>query len=262
MSKVYVFGSGPAGLVAAHAAADLGHEIEILTNKMTPSVISGAQYLDKHIPGVTSEQPDSQVKFYKHGKATGYAMKIYSDPKAPTSWDKYEDGKLYPLWYLRDTYSHLWELYKGKLVYMNVDANVLASFMDTTADLLVVAMPLASLCIDKGHNFQSQKITTYAGVPADMPDKYRHLMQTGNGNWILYNGKRKSPWYRCSVINDGASLEVPGHYEDGFQINKPLSSTCNCWSGVPRVALVGRYGRWEKDELVSGAWDRVRDALQ
>lgn len=262
MSKVYVFGSGPAGLVAAHAAAGLGHEVEIITNKMTPSVISGAQYLDRHIPGVTSEQPDGQVRFYKQGKAAGYAMKVYGDLSAATSWDKYDDGGLYPLWYLRDAYSHLWELYKYKLVYMNMDANALASFMDTQSDLMVVAMPLMQLCINADHNFQSQNITAYSGLPSDMPDKYRHLLKEGNGNWILYNGKKRYPWYRCSVINEGASLEVPGHYDDGVQISKPLSTTCDCWSNVPRIALVGRYGRWEKNELVSGAWDRVRDALQ
>lgn len=247
-------------MVAAHALYMKGYDIEIGTDRMSPSVISGAQYLDQAIPGATELNPDSYVTFMKHGKAEGYAQKIYSDPTAPTSWDKYVDGNAYPIWYLRDTYSVLWERYKDKLFNIKVDANVLAAFIDTDADMIVVALPLVSLCVNPEHTFFSQQVTVYPGLPVNMPPKYQNLMKKDGTNWILYNGKKKYPWYRCSAINEGASVEVPGHFEDGHQITKPLKTDCDCWSNVPRIVRVGRYGTWEKNELVSGAWNKVLEA--
>lgn len=261
MSKAYILGAGPAGLVAAHAATLKGYDVEIATDQMSPSIISGAQYLDKPIPSLTELEPDGRVKFFKRGTAEGYAQKIYGDPQAPTSWDKYEHEVEYPLWYLRDTYSILWERYKDKLFHLRLTPNVMASFVDTDADMIVVALPLQAICSNERHTFWSQEVTVYPGLPVEIADtKYGYLMEKKEGfNWILYNGKKKEGWYRCSAINGGASVEVPGHYDDGHKILKPLRTTCDCWGNVPRVVPVGRYGTWQKDQLVSGAWDLVLD---
>jgi hypothetical protein len=261
--KAFVLGSGPAGLVAAHAAALKGYEVEILTDKMSPSIISGAQYLDKPIPGITEMEPDSHVTFMKWGKAKGYAKKIYGDPKAPTSWEKYGNDAIYPVWYLRDAYSTLWERYKSKLTYMKMDADVMERLYSSDVDMIVIAMPLNALCYRPEHTFYSQRVTIYAGLPSELGNsKYEALLsRKDTGNWILYCGKKSIPWYRCSEINGGASVEVPEHYVDGHQIIKPLRTDCDCWTDKPRVVPVGRYGTWQKNELVSGAWERVLDSV-
>lgn len=257
--KAYILGAGPAGLVAAHAATLKGYDVEIGTNQLSPSQITGAQYLDRYIPGITEREPDGQIKFYKRGTAAGYAQKIYNNVDAPTSWDKYDDEGMYDIWYLRDVYSAMWERYKSRMFKMEVDANVMASFMDTDSELIVVALPLKAICSNADHAFLSQEVTVYPGFPTDVGKKYEHL-KDDQSNWILYNGKKKTVWYRCSRINHGDSVEVSGHYTDGHMVTKPLATTCDCWKEVPRVVLVGRYGTWDKNELVSGAWERVLDA--
>lgn len=262
-ARAYVFGNGPAGLMAAHAAASMGYDVEIGSLQKSPSQISGAQYLDRPIPGLTNDEPDSEVTFYKLGKAENYAKKVYGKKSAHTSWEKYEDRKKYPLWYLRDAYSKLWETYVSKMFLIGLNANVLASFMDTPAELIVVTVPLTEICTNVKHTFLSQPITVYDGLPSeiDVPWPDGH----SGANFIVYNGKKKTPWYRCSSINGGKSIEVPGTYADGINIAKPLSTTCDCWApvtGQPRLLLAGRYGKWQKDQLVSDAYQDVVNAVQ
>lgn len=259
----YIFGNGPAGLMAAHAAEQQGYRVEIGSLQDSPSHITGAQYLDRAIPGLTTSVEDGLVTFYKRGKATGYAEKIYGDPDAITSWSKYEDERTYPLWYLRDVYSKLWERFKGNMFLLGLNTNVLSSFCDTQAKLIVVTVPRTAICFNDNHKFLSQQVTIYDGLPVDIGKRYSHLHEQPDVNFIMYNGRKKDPWYRCSRINQGCSYEVPGHYEDGHQIFKPISTTCDCWGrqaneqGGPRIVLAGRYGGWHKNWLVSHVYEAV-----
>lgn len=260
--KAYIFGNGPAGLIAAHACEQAGYEIEIGAKQTSPSHITGAQYLDRHIPNLTDEQPETYIKFHKVGKGSNYAKKIYGDPNAPTSWDKYEETS-YPAWYLRDVYSKLWERFLPKMFGVDLTADMLNAFCDTEVQLIVSTIPLPAICYNREqHDFIGQAVTIYGGVPTDIPERLHHLTQ--EDNWVLYNGKKKTSWYRCSSINEGKSIEVSGHYEDGWKVTKPLSTTCDCWQqpGRPKIILAGRYGAWQKDQLVSNAWQAVADALQ
>jgi hypothetical protein len=134
----------------------------------------------------------------------------------------------------------------------------MGSFVDTDAKLIVSTIPLSAICFNEKHTFEHQEVTIYQGVPTDMPEEHRHLMQ--QDNWILYNGKNKTTWYRASSINGGKYIETPGHFADGFNINKPLRTTCTCWEGVPRVVLAGRYGTYNKNMLVSSVFDAVLEA--
>src|SRR5262245_15995908 len=86
--RVVVLGCGPAGLLAAHAASLYGCDVRILSIRQ-PSIISGAQFLHEHIPGVTGDI-DGHVLFMKAGTAGGYAKKVYGNSRIPTSWDLWE----------------------------------------------------------------------------------------------------------------------------------------------------------------------------
>lgn len=258
--KAYIFGNGPSGLMAAHACEEAGFEVEIGADQTSPSHITGAQYLDRAIPNLTPDDPDTSIRFYKCGKGRNYAKKIYNSPDAPTSWDRYEERR-YAAWYLRDVYSKLWERFRKNMFSVRLTPDMLNAYCETDAQLIVLAIPLPVVCYNDKHKFESQKVTIYEGVPTDMPDEYRHLMQ--QDNWIVYNGKKKTPWYRASSINGGKTIEVPGHFPDGFQIIKPLSNTCDCWEQPtqPKIVKAGRYGAWQKDKLVSSVWQDVADAL-
>lgn len=270
MKKVIVLGNGPAGLMAAQAAYMRGVEtIEIVSESTKPSIISGAQYLDRHIPGVTDPAAaDSYVTFYKKGKREGYAEKIYGNDQAPTSWDKYEPLVQYPLWYLREAYKQLWMRFERRMSQGRVDANYIAALLDTNYDLVISTIPLPTICYNPTHEFESQPVVIYDGIPP-VGKKLSFLAQAPmKDNFIVYSGKRKDPWYRCSRICGLDSTEYPRKADmqpdpEARYINKPLRTTCDCWDWPQgqRMLLAGRFGMWDKNQLVSSAFERVTDAL-
>ena len=78
--KVVVLGCGPAGLIAAHAAAMQGADIRIMS-KPRKSFMNGAQYLHKHINGTPYSDP-FQVSYEMLGSPEQYRLKVYG-----AKWD-------------------------------------------------------------------------------------------------------------------------------------------------------------------------------
>lgn len=105
--NIAILGCGPAGLLVAHAAKQRGHGYEIFSKKR-PSVLGGAQYLHRHIEGLTPPKPEAMVEFRHLGTQAGYASKIYDDPTFRTSWDQFDEG-IHEVWNLRSAYERLWE---------------------------------------------------------------------------------------------------------------------------------------------------------
>ena len=217
---ISILGCGPAGLLAAHAAALTGQDF-IIYSKKQKSRIGGAQFLHVQIPGITLEQPDTYLDFIHIGTKRGYAMKVYGDPEADVSWGSYPDG-YHPAWNMRAAYDRLWDLYEDVID----DQEVTPSFVhDALAggDFIISSIPPMAYCIRPDHHFfRSQRVWITQG--ATTPD-----------NSVMYNGAPDAKWYRASCIFEHASTEWPFIQAGSVEVNKPLHTNCDCWPGIKRV---------------------------
>ena len=250
MTNVLVLGAGPAGLMAAEAAQQVGARVRI-ASRIEPSVIGGAQYLHEPILGINSPVPDGFIRIKKVGTAEGYARKVYDDPTAPTSWRKYTNGQELPAWDLRRTYEQLRERWLPSVWAIDLNAETLQDLEEDGAyDIVISSVPRPVLCRDRAlHTFTKQKVLIDMDSPVD------------GENVIIWNGDPEVPWYRASKI-----FEVTGGYEyplgavlaGAHVARKPLRTTCDCW---PEVLRVGRYGIWDKNVLTHDAYWMTKSAL-
>ncbi len=241
MSKhdIIILGCGPAGLLAAHAAAMQGLDFKIVSIK-EQSPMSGAQYLHQEIPGITGEP--FTVTFKKLGSRAGYAINTYGSRFAPVSWDLWEEGPR-PAWPLPEAYDKLWDLYSGEIESEWVTAEMIPSLYKQT-DLLVSTVPRRSLCTDpEGHHFHGQRVW--------ISDEAH---ETCEPNTIIYNGLQKRRWYRSSLINGIGSTESRIEHDGWIPGVKPLKTNCNCH---PHVFFRGRFGAWQKNVLLHHVFNQM-----
>lgn len=259
--NIAVLGSGPAGLLAAEACKKSGHKVIIFTKDSKPSVISGAQYIHEAIPGITSEDPDGEVRFHKVGTGADYANKVYGRSDAPTSWTIFPEG-IFPIWNMGHIYKHLFRYWKRSMKYINLDARSLDGLeaSSDTFPLIISAIPAPVLCHDRTHQFPSVRVMF---APHNFYDP-----NLGD-NYIYYSGDPVDPWYRSSFIfgtgwwefgyKEGRRMMLSRHHEGIFEGIKPLDTTCTC---RPRIVRVGRFGEWKKGRLVHHAFLKTNDALE
>lgn len=245
--KVCVLGCGPAGLMAAQGvlAVDPSADVVILSKKIR-STIGGAQYLHIPVPGITQPAADGFVWFSKPGFESNYALRVYGDANAKTSWGQFGEG-YQPVWNMREAYDRLWDLYEHVIHEAEVDISRI-DMITQHNDLVISSIPLKSICNDEDHEFTWQDVWI---------DKMSYV----SGMTILYNGypitdnhPHGQP-YRQSELFGHRSSEY-SHEHVGTHIRKPLSTDCNCW---PNIKRVGRYGKWEKHQLISTAYEDAKE---
>jgi len=259
--QVVVVGGGPAGLLAAHAAAMRGFDPCILVPGLAPSHISGAQYLHKPIPNLTDLKYSFTLRYERHGTAAAYAHKIYGGKVAPedTSWSAFPDSV--EAWDLRSMYNILWKAYEDNMVdrtfVYDRDMNIMRK-----AAAVVCTAPLPQVA---GRRFAYS--TEFVKVCNDwLPNEVYY-------NRIVYYGD-DAPWYRASNVNGSQSTEWPSSFEDEdltgpnektmVKIRKPVKAIdrTGARASLPGVLLVGRYGKWQKGVLVDHAFRDTLNALR
>jgi hypothetical protein len=250
-----VLGCGPSGLLAAHAASLQGADVQIFSDK-TPSIISGAQYLHEHIPGL-SGKPDGHIMFTKIGSPEGYASKVYGSRDADTSWRTFGEAVSRPAWSMRKAYHLLWQMYERAIRNYHVqDAWDLMELEHIEADLRITTLPQSHLCSDNEHMFESVPtyIVTKALPGISIPP-----------NTVIYNGHNLMPWSRASNLFGHTSMEFPIRptsteaNESLLMGLKPTMHNCDC---NPQWKRVGRFGQWKRGVLVHHAFKEVTSALQ
>jgi len=256
MSTVAVIGCGPAGLFAAKAAQDLGHEVAIMSPKRE-SKFYGAQFLHRPIPGFCNPDADGYIRTIRVGSAAGYAQRVYGDATRLTSWSRVPTEPQ-PAWNLRTAYEKAWKHFEQDIAHWTLDPDDLVDF-EQRFDLVVVTAPKWKFCI-KGHNFSSTTIFVT-----------RRLMTLGGEqNFIVYNGmatQAENNWYRTSKIFghtstefsaplDRAQPDVEGidDWEVGYKI---VGTDCDCH---PNVVFAGRMGLWVPGVLTHHAYESVISA--
>ncbi len=241
-ASVLVLGSGPAGLLACHAARLSDCKVTIISKK-DPSFISGAQFLHTAIPALTRDEPDAEISFIKYGTEIDYAHKIYGENHVKTSWKKYPAQKV-GVWHLQRWYRQLWDLYE----YMIQDGVFLPGLLpnaSTEFDVILSTIPIRSLFTDVTTTEEQVNITE------------EDFAEPGT---IIYNGLENDVWYRASNLFGYHSVEYPREVRPPGpfrMILKPLSA--NVQNPYENVHMLGRYGKWEKGVLVD---DAFREALK
>jgi hypothetical protein len=254
VKTVAILGCGPAGLLAAHAAIQRDHYVRIFSKKIKSSFF-GAMYLHRPIPALhNTTVPEVVIKIEKYGTKKGYAEKVYGDPNAPVSWDKFGEG-LTDAWSLSDAYEKLWARYEDRIVDTDVSHETLQP-LGINYDMIFSTLPAPILCHDRRHHFDKQEMWVIHGK--DQWDAQGRM---------VYNGRESEDWYRYSSINGHHSWEF-SHFpveaekmKQGLSLVvgfKPTRTNCDCY---PTIHRLGRFGRWDKHVLTHHAYEEVAGVL-
>lgn len=253
--KVLVLGCGPAGLMVAHACTRVGVDFEIMAPFAKPSFISGAQYLHSFVPDLGLRGQEEKLAYVRLGTEQGYCDKIYGGtiPPEETSWGRFPDAV--EAWPLRVAYEALWARYGARIVEDRADWGMMPELLQMYGAVFSTA-PLVSLVpsamLDRFH-WQDVWIT-----PGDFQDEQIPY------NTIVYNGTADDPWYRKSNIFGHTSIEFPAEPTDveaagAVKFRKPLYYDGD--DPLPKVFKFGRYGTWQKKQLVDDAYKTALTVL-
>lgn len=255
MIRVCVIGAGPAGLLAAYGAAQEGARVTVV-HPGRWSEISGAQYLHGQIEGLEDHVDHFKIRYRWFGEEEGYRKKVYGDlvGSGGTSWRKFNPIEL--AWDMKQAYEFLqrWVLQWTTVVQESVTPDKLPG-MVAYFDYVFNTAPLKYLAPEGRYFMENVLILNKKnlyGVPL---------------NEIHYYGDRRAG-HRSSNINGHVSVEFPfsqikqirPRYRHRLkEVVKPLRSEGVELEGVYRL---GRYGKWDKDQLVHQAYFEARDILR
>lgn len=262
--RVAILGCGPAGLFAAHAAAGLGAQIDILS-KPRKSFMRGAQYLHQPIPGLSSEP--FQIDYRLEGTTDGYRDKVYGEDSSvdvsPESLVGTHDA-----WDIREAYDAAWECYKSDITPWHLGDKGLSEhgalgFPRSDYDLILSTVPAKLLCNTQGYwnnddrcEFNSEKVWSTNFV------KRFGAFSGEDDNIVVCSGEPDDWWYRASRIHGWENTEYPhSHRPSGdnvWEVEKPIDNNCYC---NPSVVRLGRYGTWTKGILAHEAFYKAEEAV-
>jgi hypothetical protein len=260
MTTVTVLGCGPAGLVAAQAAADAGFDVMVMSKKRR-SHLWGCQYLHAPVPGVTPLE-STMVRYRLDGSTDGYAAKVYGpEYHGPVSPDEFESQ--HQAWDLRTTYERLWHAWGPSVIDVpfvngNMAADVMPDLLRTGPVFSTIPRPV--LCNARAHNFHSAEVWAIGDS-----EEQRSPIYPPEDNMVLCNGDPDVGWYRTAKVFGYTTCEWPWRdgkrppYENVAMVSKPLFTDCTC---LPEVTYLGRYGKWQKGYLVHHVYEDVTAKLQ
>src|SRR5262245_8530223 len=143
ITRVAILGCGPAGLFAAQAAAMHGLSPVIISKKQK-SMLYGAQYLHKPIPGLTDIDSASEITTIRRGVEKHYAERVCGDGTQPTSWRRVQREA--PCWNLQATYDVAWDKFAKDIVDFTLTNEDVVEF-DRTFDLVISTVPRWAICM-------------------------------------------------------------------------------------------------------------------
>jgi hypothetical protein len=241
--RVAIIGSGPAGLLAAHAVERSGHE-PIIYGQRSQNV-DESQFLFECPPGLERQTFELTIDIL--GRPEDYAKKVYGDSAAPVSLQKLKTG-VYQVTPLLEVYEFLWNVYGRTATQVRVDQLNLPDIA-RSVELTLNTMTAQDLCDDPSHSFEFVRTYMLKG-------------EASGENIMYYNGANDPmhPWFRYSRIRGIGVFEyacppttwreAPG--ETIINGVKPTGNNCDCMiTGDPRlrgskVQRIGRFGKWER----------------
>lgn len=245
--KVLILGCGPAGLMAANAAAMQGAEIRILS-KPRKSLMNGAQYLHEPVMGMR-QKPPFPIRYVLDGPPEGYRLKVYG-PRWDGTVSPEDMTETHLGWDIREAYDTLWDIYKDTILPWEASPSGLREVIQRSApDIVVSTIPAPLLC-SQGHQFRASKV--WSTDKCWLPEY--------EDNYVLCNGHDSPAWYRASRIQGWENTEWPADKKPPvtplWEVVKPLDNNCDCF---PDVVRAGRYGNWKKGVLSHEVQKEVTD---
>lgn len=262
--RVAILGSGPAGLIAAHAAMLMGTE-QYVFSMGGKSDLFGAQYLHAPIPGLY-QPPGKMIRYSLNSTSEEYRRKVYGDnwegSVSPEDLESEHFG-----WDIRTAYDELWNYYGSRILNTNVTP-VGADDILLECDLMISSIPRTAMCMNKRLHmatFQSEQVYALG----DTPD--RKIPYDACPDFtVMLNGRPEPSWYRLSNIFGYKTVEWP--FSDNkppltgiARVTKPLAHACDCWEKEEadgRIVFVGRYGEWKKGVLSHEAFAKTQEAIR
>ena len=276
MKGIAILGTGPAGMMAAHAVTLSGRPFSLFSlpgkdGNVHASRIGGAQFIHKPVPLLVDENnPDFVVRYNLLGTEAGYRKKVYGDnPHVPfVSYGNVHDGETQPAWNLRRIYGNMWETIAGNGQSVNVEkitGSMLSGWLEEEMwDFVISTVPLSSICLGHEgltpnlHAFLSQEVFLHN-------DDYANVSEE---NVIIYNGEKEPSWYRASNLQGFQSAEwsqlsqvPPWLQSQAIRVSKPIAHSCDCWAGRENLYTAGRFGKWQKGILVHDGFTVAAQAL-
>ena len=256
--KILVLGCGPSGLIAAHAATELGHDV-IIASKRRKSELYGAQYLHAPILGMTDTEP-VDVDYLMSGTAAEYREKVYGKTsRVRVSPETLEVN--HQAWDIRRTYDNLWQRYGWYVQDVNLGKggnNFDMMVESLKPDAIFSTIPANLLCRSDSHNFFGESVWAIG----DAPERGVFCPVQIAPNTILCDGTSDVGWYRASNVFGYSTAEWPGRKKPPIagitELVKPISTNCDCY---PNVIRLGRYGKWTKGVLSHEAFAAVGEEL-
>lgn len=250
--RVAILGAGPAGLFAAHAAVQHGHDVHIWSKGdadgtgATPrkSHMRGAQYLHRPIPGLSGEP--FMLDYRLEGDIAGYKAKVYGDMSDVHVSPESLVGEA-EAWDIREAYDKAWELYGSSVMPLDLavpEAGEVLEAMIAEYDLVISTVPAKLLCYDFTHEFLSTKIWS-----TDYVKPIGAFERPRVDNLVVCSGLVDDWWYRQSRIQGWENTEFPENRKPNgkvWGVIKPVRTTCDCY---PEITRMGRYGEWKKGVL-------------
>jgi hypothetical protein len=254
MTSVAILGCGPTGLVAAHAAEQMGADVTVYS-KPRKSFMFGAQYLHVPIPGTDPGRPQA-ISYQLKGTPDEYRAKVYgADWSGTVSPEDYEGDHL--AYDIRATYDELWEDWKHSINEADIKPSWIVGSMPKTFDYVLCTIPFNQLCA-KGHTFAGQDVWAMG----DAPERGQEVPFPIADGTVICNGEPEPSWYRASNIFGYKTVEWSDNGRrpplDVARVTKPLLNNCNCW---PQLTRIGRFGMWRKGILVHHAYQMTTDLL-
>ena len=262
MTKVAILGCGPAGMFAAHAVAEAGLKPVIFSKLGRKSHMHGAQYLQSDVPGLTGDP--FTIKTILRGTIEGYRAKVYEDPSYVPARIGYFNGEFHG-WDIREAYDNAWAKYSRFIQDVDLDdAPWMLDVIEDEYDYVVSTIPAKLLCRNPEHEFTTAKIWSTDYIKAEQSE-FQGPGDTWLDNIVVYSGDPDDWWVRQSRIHGWENTEFPASRRPKnfqgklFEVDKPLSTTCDCF---PTFHREGRYGRWEKGVLSQEGYDHTKEHLE
>ena len=269
--KIAILGCGPAGLFAAHAAAQAGADFTIFS-KPRKSFMRGAQYLHKPIPGLSGDSFD--VTYELWGSVEGYRRKVYGEMEDILVSPETLIGTS-PAWDIREAYDNAWDRYAdpadGSRFIVPADFEtghdgVFLDMMSGDYDLVISSIPAWLLCRNPEHSFDSKEVWATEGLKRPMEMGFQ-VAGTGvmRDNLVVCSGDPDDWWYRQSRIHGWENTEFPIDHKPSerpgvrvHKVVKPVRTNCDCHKDIVRI---GRYGKWQKGILTHHAYEDAVTAI-
>lgn len=249
MGKVAVLGCGPAGLMAAHAAAIAEYDVHIYSKKHK-SPMPGAQYLHAPVPMITPNT-GSLINYEFRGSLDEYRIKVYGEREARVLVSPAALSPQHEAWDLRAAYDLLWEIYGGYVQDREIDPRWISELLESGQyDAVLSTLPLSRICKDLSHGFTVCGI--WAAAEEDAPLRVAD-------NTVVCEGRTPPGWYRASNVFGHVSMEWPDDKRPPvsvIKVEKPIRTTCDCW---PEIHRLGRYGTWTKGVLTHQAFEAAAE---